>query len=121
MRISDWSSDVCSSDLSINASLVLPFDDHVFFLDTQAGYEFHSRNKRMESERLAVDGSVRLRIGGCSIQTVLGYTRQLSDITDIYTAPVGTIEEVTGVRGARKCERSEGHTYEPPSPMRNNT
>src|SRR3546814_1058866 len=95
LRISDWSSDVCSSDLvhvsgaaiydsnaagaskaraaarglvqeemefrpSINASLVLPFDDHVFFLDTQAGYEFHSRNKRLESERIAVDGSVRL-------------------------------------------------------------
>src|SRR3546814_18645870 len=37
---------------SINASLVLPFDDHVFFLDTQAGYEFHSRNKRLESERI---------------------------------------------------------------------
>src|SRR3546814_5583808 len=65
---------------SINASLVLPFDDHVFFLDTQAGYEFHSRNKRLESERIAVDGSVRLRIGGCSIQPGLGYTRQLSDI-----------------------------------------
>src|SRR3546814_1807062 len=90
MRISDWSSDVCSSDL------------------TQAGYEFHSRNKRLESERIAVDGSVRLRIGGCSIQPGLGYTRQLSDITDIYTAAVGNIEEVTGVRGALKCERTVG-------------
>src|SRR3546814_17587341 len=93
---------------SINASLVLPFDDHVFFLDTQAGYEFHSRNKRLESERIAVDGSVRLRIGGCSIQPGLGYTRQLSDITDIYTDAVGNVEEVTSVRGALKCERAEG-------------
>src|SRR3546814_8418660 len=113
MAISDWNSDVCSSDLmefrpSINASLVLPFDDHVFFLDTQAGYEFHSRNKRLESERIAVDGSVRLRIGGCSIQPGLGYTRQLSDITDIYTDAVGNVEEVTSVRGALRCERAVG-------------
>src|SRR3546814_16867938 len=49
---------------SINASLVLPFDDPVFFLDTQAGYEFHSRHTRLESERIAGEGSVRMRQGG---------------------------------------------------------
>src|SRR3546814_17690749 len=89
---------------SIDANLVLPFDDHVFFLDTQAGYEFHSRNKRLESERITVDGSTRLRIGGCSIQPGLGYDRQLSDITDIYTDAGGNVEEVTDDRRTRKCE-----------------
>src|SRR3546814_16726310 len=36
-------------------------------------------------------------------------TRRASDrITDIDTAAVGNIEEVTGVRGALKCERTVG-------------
>src|SRR3546814_13006326 len=33
---------------SINASLVMPFDDPAFFLDTHAGSEFHPRTHCLE-------------------------------------------------------------------------
>src|SRR3546814_14385830 len=48
---------------SINARLLLPFADPVFFLDTQPGYAFHSPNNSIETERTPVHGHSLRRLG----------------------------------------------------------
>jgi hypothetical protein len=93
---------------SVSAALVLPFDQHGFFLDTQAGYEFHTRNKRLESERIAVAGGVRLHMAGCTIDPGVSYRRRLSDVEDDFSNTVGNVEEVTGASGTLRCKRAIG-------------
>ncbi|MBK5263609.1 MAG: hypothetical protein JJE34_00030, partial [Alphaproteobacteria bacterium] len=93
---------------SVNAALVLPFDQHAFFVDAQTGYEFHTRNKRLESERIAVAGGVRLHVVGCTLDPGMSYRRRLSDVEDSFSNNVGNVEEVTGVSGTLRCKRAVG-------------
>lgn len=93
---------------SVTAALSLPFDQHAFFADADVGYEFHSRNKRLESERVSAQGGVRLRVRGCTVESAGRYARRLTELGDIYDEPADNVEEVVGARGALRCERLVG-------------
>lgn len=93
---------------SVTAAVNLPVDQHAFFADADVGYEFHSRNKRLESERISGQGGVRLRIMGCAVETAARYARRLTELGDIYDEPVDNVEEVVGARGGLRCERTVG-------------
>ena len=93
---------------SANAALVLPFDQHAFFADSQVGYEFHSRNKRLESERIAATGGVRLRRAGCQIEARATYSRRLSELADDFSATSGNVEQVSGADGELQCRKGVG-------------
>lgn len=93
---------------SVNAALVLPVDQHAFFLDADVGYEFHSKNKRLESERIGGRSGVRMRVAGCTAEVSGSYARRLSDLADSYSDAVGNVEEVRGGAGRLSCERPVG-------------
>jgi hypothetical protein len=88
---------------SASVSMVLPFDPGSIFTDTQVGYEFHSRNKRLESERIAATGGVRLRMLGCVVEASANYARRLSDMADDFSASPGSVEQITGAGGDLRC------------------
>lgn len=93
---------------SASASVILPFDKNTLFADTQVGYEFHSRNKRLESERIAATGGVRLRMLGCVVEGSANYARRLSDVADDFSASPGNVEQVTGAAADLRCRAPVG-------------
>lgn len=93
---------------SIAASLVLPFDSHALFADADVGYEFHSRNKQLESERISAEGGMRLRLLGCTTEMAGRYARRLSELGDVYDEAPSNVEETRGVRAALRCARPVG-------------
>lgn len=93
---------------SLNATVVLPFDQHAFFADSQVGYEFHSRNKRLESERIAARGGVRLRTAGCVVEGSATYARRLSALADDFSATPDNVEQIVGGSGTLQCLKPVG-------------
>lgn len=93
---------------SVTAALVLPFNQHAFFGDADVGYEFHSRNKKLESERINAQGGARLRFRACTVETAGHYARRLTELGDIHDEPVDNVEEVTGARATLSCKRPLG-------------
>jgi hypothetical protein len=93
---------------SATVSVVLPLDYSSIFADTQVGYEFHSRNKRLESERIAASGGVRLRILGCVVEASANYARRQSDLADDFSASPGNVEQISGARADLRCRPPVG-------------
>ena len=93
---------------SATVSVVLPLDYSSIFADTQVGYEFHSRNKRLESERVAATGGVRLRMLGCVVEASVNYARRLSDLADDFSASPGNVEQISGASGDLRCRPPVG-------------
>ncbi|MBB4641753.1 outer membrane beta-barrel protein [Rhizorhapis suberifaciens] len=93
---------------SLHATAALPFDQHAFFADSQVGYEFHSRNKQLESERIAATGGVRLRMAGCVMEASGTYARRLSEVADDFSAVPGNVEQVAGGDGTLQCGKAVG-------------
>lgn len=93
---------------TVNASVVLPFNQHAFFADSQVGYEFHSHNKQLESERITATGGVRLRRGRCMLEASGHYARRRSDLADDFSDAPANVEQVHGADAALRCRRPVG-------------
>src|SRR3546814_9229671 len=59
MRISDWSSDVCSSDLRFHVSLADLGERHVEAADQECG---HPGRHRIEGDRLQRDAAIKCAV-----------------------------------------------------------
>src|SRR3546814_10240820 len=104
MRISDWSSDVCSSDLERRAELLI----------TEARLE--GRQERIVDLEIAIDPP------GVGIARVVILTaRQRADIVIVDIGQIDTVDQRRGHLAARvdRQPRSEEHTSELQSLMRN--
>src|SRR3546814_6864200 len=76
MRISDWSSDVCSSDLSIEQAIEIERD---VVAQTRAAYaSWRAAREVIESSQVAVDAA-RLSLEGVRAENTVG-TRTILDI-----------------------------------------
>src|SRR3546814_3660342 len=115
MRISDWSSDVCSSDLRIASELPLTLlYPHFFFAANSPG-----------KPRLA---PLRLRIGRGLHQALQRMLARVGKLAHHFNPSCGDIawinatntpSFVMNLKHDERCFRSEDHTSELPSLMRN--
>src|SRR3546814_4802522 len=107
MRISDWSSDVCSSDLLLKAPKALPFEAATCDGDCAA------------TQRPATIGALAEEQSKGSCDAKLTYSndwaKRLPAAFRVY--PRATVREAAGVNGG-KCNRSDEHTSELQSLMR---
>lgn len=55
---------------------------HKLELRAAGGYDFHSRNKRLNSERINVDGAGTVQVYPCRISPEVGYARRQSTLGD---------------------------------------
>ncbi len=71
---------------AVVVDIVRPFGRQSLFLTGSGGYDFYKRNKRLERERISLNGGADLRLGGdCSQHLELGYGRQQSDLRDFFS------------------------------------
>src|SRR3546814_8603361 len=108
MRISDWSSDVCSSDLSLvlsDGTANLRFFDPATMTETKrVPVTLAGRPLRMLNELEAIDGELWANVW-------------MTDAIVRIDPETGVVGSIVDLRGLRQ-DRSEEHTSELPSLMR---
>src|SRR3546814_9759673 len=115
MRISDWSSDVCSSDLNATSGVVnvVTAKPKLSRFEAEAQFEYGNFNS-IEARGMVnvpIGDMIGVRLAGIYVNRD-GYTTNLYDGSDI------DARDLYALRGSLRFERSEEHTSELTSIMR---
>ncbi len=98
----------------ITVNIVRPFNRVTLSLQGSVGYSFHARNKRLDRERIALEGGARVGVGPCRIDARAQVRRQQSDLADIglFTglpaADVSNVETAQVYSGDLSCGDATG-------------
>lgn len=76
---------------ALEANIALPTPAAVLTLTGSVGYEFYSRNKRLDRERLNLLAGAASKLSFCDAGLLAGYTRGQSDLNDLSIVP-GDVE-----------------------------
>src|SRR3546814_8565458 len=107
MRISDWSSDVCSSDLLEMKGYGPPVDESEFYRLTAFGADCHSGIAPVECVRIAIKPTLRWSFW-CRVRTVFRGAR----------CRFCSGGRCRCVRGPRRCDHARGGVFRASSPDR---
>src|SRR3546814_8521262 len=129
MRISDWSSDVCSSDLATRDSVLISAAATGAFPDTATGIAGTvSGDYFYAASGVAPDKTVGLYLNDAGLAVKQSDLATSGDITSLDTRVTTAETDITARPTSAQLAapegaagRSEEHTYEPQSLMRNSS
>ncbi len=74
---------------------------HQVALTGSAGYDFYTRNERLNRERVALDASATLRLPICTVDLRTNFSRRQSDLGDLSVIPGDPVSSSKNVQTAK--------------------
>lgn len=94
---------------TLNIDLLLPLGRQAVFARGSAGYMFHERNRRLDTERFDLEGGLGGSVGPCGTVVGGGYQRGRSELNDqTLVTSIENILEVKSVNAGLTCIKSPG-------------
>lgn len=95
----------------VSFDILLPVSRQSVFLAGEIGYDFYARNTQLNRERMSLAGGANLAAGGCTSQITADYSRQQSDLADLFiVGGLKNTEERRGVGARLTCGGAFGIT-----------
>jgi hypothetical protein len=93
---------------SVHANIVQPFGSQAVFLDGFAGYDFHAKNPKLDSQRFAISTGAAGVVGPCRPTVFGSYREQQSDLADLNLVSSTNRVRAESIGAAIGCGRAVG-------------
>jgi Putative beta-barrel porin 2 len=91
---------------AINLNYIHPLGPYSFFLEGQAGYDFHQNNSILDRERVGAQGGADANLGFCDVTTKGTYNRYQSDLQDLIVGVTKNTQEIVTPEISATCNQT---------------